>query len=348
MEQLRANKPGLVELELHCNCVCQLTSDGPKEIAEALKENTTLTSLRLAHYRESAGVSDEAGTAFAEALTVNTTLTKLTLGLSLAGAGTIALAEALTTGNTTLKELQLGLVFQQSVPSTGPHQGSGMKMKIGKDALAFWAHAKKSAAGATAIAEMLRANRSIMTLDLLSTEFDELVQNIPVGRDPTLPFHYPYEDVAEAMGNGLRLRPLTATTVLTVEIPYQHTIRVDSFNLVHEHGVAKHSITRGVALRHAWDRLGLPPCAENWANEKFIFFWQRTGPERALAFASAAHPRLGRNSLWQFDPGLASMVWSFLCAAECASDALMDPANDLADEEDEEDEEDEDDEEDDD
>lgn len=72
---------GLVELELQCEKECQLTSDGPKEIAEALKENTTLTSLTLAYYQTSAGVSDAAGTAFAEALTVNTKLTKLTLGL---------------------------------------------------------------------------------------------------------------------------------------------------------------------------------------------------------------------------------------------------------------------------
>ncbi|KAF9272422.1 hypothetical protein BGZ68_002426, partial [Mortierella alpina] len=91
-----------------CKMVCGLTlgSTGEKEmkiLLEALKRDSTLTTLDLTHY----SVGADGAKALADALTTNTTLTTLNLMAdSVEGDGIKALAEALKT-NTTLATLKL-------------------------------------------------------------------------------------------------------------------------------------------------------------------------------------------------------------------------------------------------
>ncbi|XP_011270818.1 hypothetical protein CAOG_09085 [Capsaspora owczarzaki ATCC 30864] len=130
-------------------------------IAEALKENTTLTWLELQLNR-----IDLAGArAIAEALKVNTTVTRLYLNSSLTGdAGVQAIAEALRV-NKTLSCLNLD--FNQIGDGGAWAIAEALKVNTALTALLLEFN-QIGDAGACAIAAALKANKTVTLLDLTS------------------------------------------------------------------------------------------------------------------------------------------------------------------------------------
>ena len=98
-EALKTNTT-LTSIDLNEN---PISAEGTQALAEALKTNTTLTSINL----ECINIADEGAQALAEALKTNTTLTSIYLDSNqIDDEGTQALAEALKT-NTTLTSISL-------------------------------------------------------------------------------------------------------------------------------------------------------------------------------------------------------------------------------------------------
>ncbi|KAK5809404.1 hypothetical protein F5H01DRAFT_381781 [Linnemannia elongata] len=141
-------------------------SDGAKTLAEALKTNSALTTFDL--YNNSIG--DDGAKALAEALKTNSALTTLSLqGNSIGSDGAKALAEALKI-NSALTTLGL---YNNSIGSDGTKAlAEALKTNSTLTALDLYNNSIGSD-GAKALAEALKVNSALTTLDL----YDNLIED---------------------------------------------------------------------------------------------------------------------------------------------------------------------------
>ncbi|KAF9952974.1 hypothetical protein BGZ72_005788 [Mortierella alpina] len=128
-------------------------------LVEALKINSTLTSLNLSHN----SIDDNEGQALAEALKINMTLTFLNLSHNSMGDNTVqALAEALKI-NSTLTNL--GLSYNSIGYNGGPVLAEALKINRTLTRLNLMSNSIGDNAG-QALAEALKVNKSLTFLDL--------------------------------------------------------------------------------------------------------------------------------------------------------------------------------------
>ncbi|CAF1278487.1 unnamed protein product [Didymodactylos carnosus] len=134
-----------------------ISAEGAKAIAEALRTNETLTAL----YMQEKNISDAGSKAMAEALKINQTLTYLGISSNnISAEGAKAIAEALKT-NQTLTHLDMQI---NNISDAGA-KAIAEALKINETLTTLYMQENNiSDAGAKAIAEALKTNRTLTAL----------------------------------------------------------------------------------------------------------------------------------------------------------------------------------------
>ena len=166
---LRVNT-SLTSLNLAHNSI---GDEGASSLSEALRVNTSLTSLNLAHN----SIGDEGASSLSEALRVNTSLTSLYLSDNSIGVeGASSLSEALRV-NTSLTSLDLA---QNSIGAEGASfLFEALRVNISLTSLNLWCDIGDE--GASSLSEALRVNTSLTSLNLWCDIGDEGASSLSQG-----------------------------------------------------------------------------------------------------------------------------------------------------------------------
>ena len=160
---LRTSPPALRRLGIFD---CEVGDAGAAAIADALKVNTTLTTLHLHHNK----IGSDGAAALAGALKVNKTLTGFAFELNFIGdAGGVALADALEF-NTSLKRLRL----QANGIEDAGMAAIAKSLRGNKTLTSLFFHNKIEIEGAAALSDALKQNTTLAVLHLSNTGIDDV------------------------------------------------------------------------------------------------------------------------------------------------------------------------------